>query len=115
MVVKIAVLRGVNLEIQLLNEFIEKLENLRKWNQNLSNIDKSSIKIDQKLTKFLSWKGLGPVWVGLPGSVLGLIWTPAGAPLGVAFEAKWGSCWNHVGSKILFRRSWMAFKSDNDV
>ena len=38
-----------------------------------------------------------------------------GAPLGVDFEAKWGSCWGHVGSKIDFRRSWMAFKIDNEV
>ena len=33
---------------------------------------------------------------GLPRSVLGPIWTPVEAPLGVVFEAKWG----HVGTML---------------
>ena len=87
--------------------------NLSRCNQNRSKIDTISIKIVKKSTKIRSWRVWGPF--GLPRSVLWPFWTPIGVPHGIVFEAKWGSCWGHVGSKIDFRRSWMAFKSVNDV
>ena len=94
-------------------------DSLRGWKtcQNGIKIAQKSTKFQskstKKSTKIRSWRVWGPF--GLPRSVLGPIWTPVGAPLGVDFEAKWGSCLGHVGSKIDFRRSWMAFKIDNEV
>ena len=98
---KIAVLRGVNLELQLLND------SLRSWKtcENGIKICQKSRKVLSKSIKNLPKFYPGGVWgpFGLPRSVLGPIWTPIGAPHGVVFEAKWGSCWGHVGSKIDFR------------
>ena len=94
-------------------------DSLRGWKtcQNGIKIDQKSTKIQSKSTKNqpkFDPGGSGGHY-GLPRSVLGPIWTPVGAPLGVVFEAKWWSCWNHVGSKIDFRRSWMAFKNEHEV